>query len=136
MFCIRLPAEFGAWFFLTVVVNSIVDEPVLSPAYVSFFLTWTILNPMRRRDLKTGSEVQICVDVAKAMASSGSRVRVVSMPCWELFEAQDQAYQLEGKLFFHRIGIQYGQTCSFVLMPVCPKTLGSFGHRVAYICRP
>ncbi|CAM9364523.1 unnamed protein product [Ascophyllum nodosum] len=42
----------------------------------------------------TGSEVQICVDVAKALGESGTRARVVSMPCWELFEEQDQAYQL------------------------------------------
>ena len=45
-----------------------------------------------------GSEVQICVDVAKAMGAAGVRVRVVSMPCWELFEAQSMAYQLEGEL--------------------------------------
>lgn len=42
----------------------------------------------------TGSEVQICVDVAKALGAAGTRVRVVSMPCWELFEAKDKAYQL------------------------------------------
>lgn len=46
-----------------------------------------------------GSEVQICVDVAKALAASGTRARVVSMPCWELFEDQDEAYQLSGELF-------------------------------------
>lgn len=44
-----------------------------------------------------GSEVQICVDVAKTMGDGGVRVRVVSMPCWELFEAQDMAYQLTGE---------------------------------------
>ncbi|CAM9415762.1 unnamed protein product, partial [Hapterophycus canaliculatus] len=43
----------------------------------------------------TGSEVSICVDVAKALGASGTRARVVSMPCWELFEPQDEAYQLE-----------------------------------------
>ncbi|CAM9952949.1 unnamed protein product [Pylaiella littoralis] len=42
----------------------------------------------------TGSEVHICVDVAKALAAAGTRARVVSMPCWELFEDQDEAYQL------------------------------------------
>ena len=48
--------------------------------------------------LPAGSEVQICVDVAKALGESGTRARVVSMPCWELFEEQDQAYQLSGAL--------------------------------------
>ena len=39
----------------------------------------------------TGSEVGLCVEAAKLMA--GVRVRVVSMPCWELFDEQDEAYQ-------------------------------------------
>eukprot|EP00903_Cladosiphon_okamuranus_P006639 g6483.t1 len=43
----------------------------------------------------TGSEVQICVDVAKALGAKGTRTRVVSMPCWSLFEDQSEAYQLE-----------------------------------------
>lgn len=49
-----------------------------------------------------GSEVHICVDVAKALAETGTRARVVSMPCWELFENQDEAYQVEGEnINFH-----------------------------------
>lgn len=44
----------------------------------------------------TGSEVQICVEVAKALGASGTRARVVSMPCWELFEVQPEGYQLSG----------------------------------------
>ncbi|CAB1120941.1 unnamed protein product [Ectocarpus sp. CCAP 1310/34] len=43
----------------------------------------------------TGSEVHMCVDVAKALGASGTQARVVSMPCWELFEQQDEAYQLQ-----------------------------------------
>ena len=39
----------------------------------------------------TGSEVGLCVEAAKLM--EGVRVRVVSMPCWELFDEQDEAYQ-------------------------------------------
>ncbi|CAN0054662.1 unnamed protein product, partial [Discosporangium mesarthrocarpum] len=42
----------------------------------------------------TGTEVQICVDVAKALGASGLKTRVVSMPCWELFEPQTEEYQL------------------------------------------
>lgn len=43
--------------------------------------------------LATGSEVAIAVDAAKLLAESGVKARVVSMPCWELFEAQDAAYK-------------------------------------------
>jgi transketolase len=41
----------------------------------------------------TGSEVSICVDAAKLLSADGLRVRVVSMPCWELFELQGEDYQ-------------------------------------------
>ncbi len=39
----------------------------------------------------TGSEVQLCVGAAEKL--SGKKVRVVSMPSWELFEEQDAAYK-------------------------------------------
>ncbi|MEZ5262272.1 MAG: transketolase [Acidimicrobiales bacterium] len=37
----------------------------------------------------TGSEVQVCVAAAKLLAADGIGARVVSMPCWELFEDAD-----------------------------------------------
>ena len=43
----------------------------------------------------TGSEVQVCVDAATVLAESDVTARVVSMPCWELFEQQDEDYQEE-----------------------------------------
>ena len=41
----------------------------------------------------TGSEVEIAFDAAKILAGEGVGVRVVSLPSWELFEAQDEAYR-------------------------------------------
>jgi transketolase len=41
----------------------------------------------------TGSELQLAVEAAKALEGDGIDARVVSLPCWELFEAQDQAYR-------------------------------------------
>ena len=41
----------------------------------------------------TGSEVAISVEAAKTLAAEGTRVRVVSMPCWEDFAASDAAYR-------------------------------------------
>ena len=41
----------------------------------------------------TGSEVSVCVEAARILDGDGIVARVVSMPCWELFEAQDEAYQ-------------------------------------------
>lgn len=41
----------------------------------------------------TGSEVHICLDVYKRLTADGIKARVVSLPCWELFDEQDQAYR-------------------------------------------
>lgn len=43
--------------------------------------------------MATGSEVSIALDAAGLLEEADIRARVVSMPCWELFQAQDQAYQ-------------------------------------------
>jgi len=41
----------------------------------------------------TGSEVGLCVEAYEQLTKEGIAARVVSMPCWELFEAQDEAYR-------------------------------------------
>ena len=41
----------------------------------------------------TGSETHVALDAAKALADKGVSARVVSMPSWELFDAQPQAYR-------------------------------------------
>jgi transketolase len=41
----------------------------------------------------TGSEVSVCLDAAKLLAEDDIAARVVSMPCWDLFEVQDDDYQ-------------------------------------------
>ena len=43
--------------------------------------------------IATGSEVQLALGAAEQLAGSGRRVRVVSMPCAEVFEAQDASYR-------------------------------------------
>jgi len=43
--------------------------------------------------IATGSEVSLAVDAAKLIEAKGTAVRVVSMPSWELFDAQDDAYR-------------------------------------------
>lgn len=41
----------------------------------------------------TGSEVSLCIKVAEKLQADGHKVRVISMPCVELFEEQDEHYQ-------------------------------------------
>jgi transketolase len=41
----------------------------------------------------TGSELQLCVAAHEQLKSEGIKTRVVSMPCWELFERQPEEYR-------------------------------------------
>ena len=43
--------------------------------------------------LATGSEVTLCIDAYEQLTAEGIEARVVSMPSWELFEHQDDAYK-------------------------------------------
>jgi transketolase len=45
--------------------------------------------------IATGSEVSLAIGAAKLLNDRGTRTRVVSMPCWELFSAQPQSYRDE-----------------------------------------
>ena len=40
----------------------------------------------------TGSEVQLCLGAHEQLIQEGIKSRVVSMPCWSLYERQDPAY--------------------------------------------
>jgi transketolase len=43
--------------------------------------------------LATGSEVALCLEARERLQNEGIRTRVVSMPCWELFDRQEPAYR-------------------------------------------
>ncbi|MEM8849718.1 MAG: transketolase [Pseudomonadota bacterium] len=43
--------------------------------------------------MATGSEVQVAMAARDLLQADGIGTRVVSMPCWELFEAQDEKYR-------------------------------------------
>jgi transketolase len=45
--------------------------------------------------LATGSEIEIAINAAEALGKDGTKAAVVSMPCWEAFEAQDESYRSE-----------------------------------------
>ena len=45
--------------------------------------------------IATGSEVALALAAHEELAAEGVRSRVVSLPCWELFDRQDQAYRDE-----------------------------------------
>jgi transketolase len=41
----------------------------------------------------TGSEVALCVEAAEQLSGEGVRVRVVSLPSWDVFAAQGSGYR-------------------------------------------
>ncbi len=43
--------------------------------------------------IATGSELPMCIEAAGRLGEDGVRARVVSMPCFELFDQQDQTYR-------------------------------------------
>jgi transketolase len=43
--------------------------------------------------LGTGSELSLCVEAYEKLKGEGIKARVVSMPCWAIFEQQDEAYK-------------------------------------------
>lgn len=43
----------------------------------------------------TGSEVELAYNAAQVLENEGISTRVVSMPCWELFDQQDNSYKEE-----------------------------------------
>lgn len=60
--------------------------------------------------IATGSEVSLALDVAVALEKLGKAVRVVSMPCWQLFEEQSEEYKKSviGKDLGRRVSIEAG----------------------------
>lgn len=44
--------------------------------------------------ISTGSEVSICVDAAKELEKQGIKARIVSVPCFEVFDTQSKEYRL------------------------------------------
>jgi transketolase len=56
--------------------------------------------------LATGSEVHMAVAAAETLAGEGIEVAVVSMPCWRLFERQDDAYRASVLGTAPRVGVE------------------------------
>ena len=58
----------------------------------------------------TGSEVHVAVAAAELLEAEKIGVRVVSLPCWELFQAQDDGYQTEVLGTAPRVSVEAGST--------------------------
>ncbi len=59
----------------------------------AYILAETSASPPEVILIATGSEVSLALEAHARLAGAGIRSRVVSMPCWELFDAQPQSYR-------------------------------------------
>jgi transketolase len=57
------------------------------------YVLWESSSEPRLLLLATGSEVPLALEAGRRLASAGRAVRVVSMPSWELFDAQPAEYR-------------------------------------------
>jgi transketolase len=65
--------------------------------------------------IASGSEVGIAADAVRALNAAGRRVRLVSMPSTEVFEAQDEAYResVLPRAVRRRVAVEAGATLSW-----------------------
>ena len=63
-------------------------------------------GPRQATLIATGSEVAIAMAARELLAAEGIAVAVVSLPCWELFAQQDEAYRAEVLGGAPRVGIE------------------------------
>lgn len=77
----------------------------------------------------TGSEVSLALQAAERLATEGLPMRVVSMPCWEAFEAQDAAYQDEvlPPAITRRLSIEAGTTQGWARWAAHQHGIDDFG---------
>lgn len=92
------------------------DLPVLrttSEINLSSRGAYVLIEADKKRQITlvaTGSEVSLAVEAQKLLAEKGIAAAVVSMPCWELFEKQDVAYQQEVLGTAPRLAIEAGSS--------------------------
>jgi transketolase len=70
---------------------------------------YVMVEPEGGRDVTligTGSEVTIALDAAKKLQGEGIKAAVVSMPCWELFETQNESYRSAVLGLAPRVGVE------------------------------
>jgi transketolase len=75
------------------VLEATADRAMTGVAQGAYVLVDEEGGPPQLVLIGTGSEVSVCVGAAGLLRDAGVRVRVVSMPSWDLFEAQSTGYR-------------------------------------------
>ena len=92
-----------------------------------------VLRAVKKRDvtlLATGSEVGLAIEAADLLAKDGIQAAVVSMPSFELFAKQDEAYQMQVLGEAPRVGIEAGiAQCWYQWLRAKDRFVGSVRFR-------
>jgi transketolase len=77
----------------------------------------------------TGSEVSLCVEAAQKLQAEGKKVRVVSLPSWEVFEEQDEAYResVLPKAVTKRLAVEAGSSFGWCRYASASVSVDRFG---------
>jgi transketolase len=76
----------------------ILDRKVYAPAaglHKGGYVLWEGGDAPEVILMGTGSEIHIALEAGKSLQEKGVAARVVSLPCWELFDAQPEEYRNE-----------------------------------------
>ncbi|RQD68195.1 transketolase [Campylobacter hepaticus] len=123
---VALKADIPSAFILSRQKLKALNEPIFGDVENGAYLLKESKNPNFTL-LASGSEVSLCLDLANELEKQNLKCNVISMPCFELFEKQDKAYQerlLQGEV----IGIEAAH--SNELYKFCHRVYGikSFGE--------
>ncbi|MGK7946134.1 MAG: transketolase [Microcystaceae cyanobacterium] len=82
--------------------------------------------------ISTGGEVPLCVEAVDKLRAEGYKVRMVSMPSWELFEAQDDEYKesVLPSVVRKRLAVEAGSSmgwCRYVTDEGATLSIDTFG---------
>ncbi|MBW6496999.1 MAG: transketolase [Bacteroidales bacterium] len=74
----------------------VIDRDVYASANEALKGAYVLMDSSQNPDIilmATGSEIQLALQAAEKLKDRNIQVRVVSMPSWELFDRQDEAYR-------------------------------------------
>ncbi len=93
----------------------VLDRSTLNPAsgvLKGGYILWESNNTLQVIIIATGSEVHIALDAGRILEGEGIAARVVSMPSWEMFDAQPKEYrdQVLPPSLRNRVSVEAGAT--------------------------
>lgn len=112
----------------SIIVLTRQSVPLVAPAKVDLNKGAYILSKEEKKLdgilIASGSEVKLAIDAKELLKEKGYDVRVVSMPCFKLFDQQSEEYKesILPKFVARKLAIEMGEANHYF------KYVGTFGH--------